>query len=196
MKIQRCRTLKNHNEFPIPLMIPSCFSQITHTVRWAQEAIQWINTQFNRKYSQYTPPSELPDLLQLSAANPFAVSCLSVPAGPTPWWLIQSVIVVAVLCIHPSDGRFNLGLIYSKWLWFPVWLEEVNIECPRPVLKHSFLCDEAMMAALPSPLMWNVHCAFVGSQRFIVMIRYWKMIRIPAEIRWHHAINIYPVTQL
>lgn len=124
--------------------------------------------------------SWLAAVISCKSCYPFAVSCLAVPEGPTPWWLIQSVIVVAVLCIHPSDRCFNLGVIYSKWFWFPVWLEEVNIECPRPVLKHSFLCDETMMAALSSPLVRNVHCAFIGSQRFIIMIRYWKMIRIPA----------------
>lgn len=126
-------------------------------------------------------------VISCKSRYPFAVSCLAVPEGPTPWWLIQSVIAVAVFCIHPSDRCFHLGVIYSKWFWFPVWLEEVNVECPRPVLKHSFLCDEPMMAALSSPLVWNVHCAFIGSQRFIIMIRYWKMIRIPAgekKNRW------------
>lgn len=114
---------------------------------------------------------------------PSPLGCLAVPEGPTPRRLTQWVTVTAVLCIPPSDHRFNLGVIYSEWFRFPVWLEKVNVECPCPVLKHSFLCDEAVMAALSSPLVWNVHCAFIRSQRFVIMIRDWKMIRIPVEER-------------
>jgi len=160
MKIQWHCTLKNHNELTIPLMILELFvTNHIHIqeVRWPKKATHWINTQFNRKYSRCAL------LLRCNFLTVVAViSCkswhlaplgrLALPEGPTPRRPTQRVTATAVLRIHPSDHRFNLGVIHSEWFWFPVWLEKVNIECPCPVLKHSFLCDEAMMTALSSPL--------------------------------------------
>lgn len=70
-------------------------------------------------------------------------------------------------------------MLYSKWLWFPVWLKKVNVECPCPVLKDAFLRDEAVMTALPSSLVGEVHCTFIRSERFIIVIRYWRVIGVP-----------------
>lgn len=158
-------------------------------VRWPKKAMYGINTQLNRKYSWYALLlhhnflTVVVAVINSKSRHPSPRGCLAILGGPTPQRLIEKVTAVVVLCIRPSDHRFNLRVVYSEWFWLPVWLEKVNIECPCPVLKHSFLCDETVMAALPSPLVWHVHCAFVRSQRFIIMIRYWKMIRIPVEER-------------
>lgn len=95
--------------------------------------------------------------------------------GRWPW------LGLCVLC--PSGQRAPLGAGPSERLWFPVWLEEADVECPCPVLEDALLGDEAVVAALAAPLVGNVHGALVRTQRFVVVIRYWKMIRIPVEKR-------------
>lgn len=125
------------------------------------------------------PPCQLPDCCCRCQLQTLLLFSSRLPCWPTRSkgcygrWLWLS------LCIHPSGQWFHLGVGYSERFWFPVWLEEVDVECPCPVLEDAFLGDEAVVAALAAPLVGKVHCALVRSQRFIVMIRYWKMIRIP-----------------
>lgn len=79
---------------------------------------------------------------------------------------------MAGLCVHPSGQRLHPGVGDSERFWFPVWLEEADVECPCPVLEDALLGDEAVVAALAAPLVGKVHGALVWSQRFIVVIRY------------------------
>lgn len=129
------------------------------------------------------PPCQLPDCccgcqLQTLFSLPSRLPCWPARSrGCWGRWLWLGC------CVHPSGQRFPPGLGRSEGLWFPVRLEEADVECPCPVLKDAFLGDEAVVAALAAPLVGKVHGALVWSQRFIVVIRYRKMIRIPGEKR-------------
>lgn len=117
----------------------------------------------------------------IPATRSVPLSCLVVQEvqWPDVWYLILWSLGIQPDYTHSSEHGFVLRMIYSQWVWFPVWLKKVNIECPCPVLKDAFLCDEAVMTALPASLMGEVHCAFIGSKRFVVVIRYWRVIGIP-----------------
>lgn len=117
-----------------------------------------------------------------TSSVPFFVSGGS--GSSAAWFLIQGILGISVWHCHSSEHRFILRMIYSKWFWFPVWLKKVNIECPCPVLKDAFLCNEAVMTTLPSSLMREVHCTFIWSKRFIIVIRYWRVIGIPVGGKW------------
>lgn len=57
----------------------------------------------------------------------------------------------------------------------PVWLVKVDVEGLSPVCKHRLLCDEAVVAPSPAPLVGEIHGALVGPRGLIVMIRHGGM---------------------
>lgn len=62
----------------------------------------------------------------------------------------------------------------------PVRLVEVDVKSPRPVGEDPLLRDEAVVAAAPSALVWNVHGALVRTARLVVVIGDGVMLRLPA----------------
>ena len=72
----------------------------------------------------------------------------------------------------------------------PVRLIEVDVKRPCPVGEHPLLRDEAMVAAAPPALMWNVHGALIWSTWLIVVVGNGLVLRLPEVMEgdkdsWH-----------
>lgn len=54
----------------------------------------------------------------------------------------------------------------------PCWVSEGDVILLGPACKHLFLCDEAMVGALPTPLILQVGHTLICASGFIVVVRH------------------------
>lgn len=90
-----------------------------------------------------------------------------------PIWISGSTRKSRAWAVWSGDGSRGL----------PVWLVKVDVEGSSPVLEHSLLCDEAVVASLSTPLVGQIHGALVWPVELVVMIRHRGMGGGPARER-------------